>query len=257
MFPTLFVSHGSPMTAIMNHSVSEFLKEIPKKFEKPKYIIIVSAHWISNDLRILSNKSPEMIYDFYGFAQELYNVKYPIINDANRVEEVVNVLEKSALHVEQDFEREGYDHGVWVPLSLMYKDADIPVVQLSLPLNQSAEELVKIGEALSVLREDALIIGSGSMTHNLRDSVLDVDAPVKGYAKEFRNMVVKAIEKGDEDFLKDFVKSIPTLKQNHPTLEHFLPLFIALGASNSKIGEAFNDVYMYGNQAMDTIIFKD
>jgi 4,5-DOPA dioxygenase extradiol len=254
MFPTLFVSHGSPMIATMKHGVRNFLKELPKKFEKPKYIIIVSAHWVSNDLRILSTKNPKIIYDFYGFSKELYDIKYAIKNDANRVEEVVNVLEKSGLHVGQDFEREGYDHGVWVPLSLMYGDADIPIVQLSLPVNKSSEELVKIGEALSELREDALIIGSGNITHNLGDSVMrEVDAPIKEYARVFRNQVVKKVQIGDVNLLNN----TSYLKENHPSLEHFLPIFIAMGASKSRVGKAMLDAYMYGNQSMDMIIYKD
>lgn len=256
MLPTLFVSHGSPDLANMKHIVSDFLKDLPKKFEKPKYIIIVSAHWVSNDLRILSNRDPKILYDFYGFSRDLYDIKYPIKNDTNRVDDVVKVLVKNNLHIKRDNKREGYDHGVWIPLSLMYKNADIPVVQISLPL-KSLDYLVQLGEALKELRKDALIITSGNMTHNLRDLVWDINAPVKEYAKEFRDVVVNAIEKGDEVFLKDFIKSIPSLKDNHPTLEHFLPLFIALGASNSKVGKALNNVYMYGNQAMDTIIFKD
>jgi len=254
MLPTLFISHGSPQLAIMEHEVSDFLKQLPKMFEKPKYIIIVSAHWVSHGLKILVHKEPSIIYDFCGFPKELYDKKYPLKNDINRVKEVINHLKKYGLHVEKSMTREGYDHGVWAPLSLMYENADIPVIQLSLPMDKNTNELLKIGEALSSLREEALIIGSGNMTHNLYDSAMHVvAAPVKEYARVFRDEIVRKIEKGDVDLLSETLY----VKENHPTLEHFLPIFIAMGASKSKIGKAIFDVYMYANQSMEMIVFKD
>lgn len=254
MLPTLFISHGSPQLAVMNHEVSNFLEELTVRFEKPKYIIIISAHWGTHGLKILANKKPNIIYDFYGFPKELYEKKYLIKNDINRVKKVINSLEKNGLHVEQDNVRKGYDHGVWVPLSLMYKEANIPVIQLSLPMNKNTNELLKIGEALKSLRDEALIVGSGNMTHNLYDSSMnEVNATVKEYARVFRNEVVSKIEKGNVNLLDN----TSYVKENHPSLEHFLPIFIAMGASNNKIGQALLDVYMYGNQSMEIIIFKD
>ena len=124
-----------------------------------------------------------------------------------------------------------------------------------MPINfKSTDDLLKIGEALSSLREEALIIGSGNMTHNLRDSRMgEADSSVKEYARIFRNEVVKKLENGDVDLLSN----TPYVKENHPTLEHFLPIFIAMGASKSKVGKAMLDVYMYGNQSIEMIIFKD
>lgn len=254
MLPTLFISHGSPQLVIMKHEVSNFFKQLPKMFEKPKYIIIVSAHWASYGLKILAREEPSIIYDFYGFPKELYDKKYPLKNDTNRVEEVIVCLEKHGLHIEKSMTREGYDHGVWAPLSLMYENAGIPVIQLSLPMDKNTDELLKIGEALGSLREEALIIGSGNMTHNLYDSAMgDVAAPIKEYAKVFRDEIVKKIEKGDVDLLQKTLY----VKENHPTLEHFLPIFIAMGALKNRVGKAILDVYMYANQSMEMIVFED
>lgn len=257
MLPTLFISHGSPELATMKHEVSNFLQELANKFEKPKYIIMVSAHWTSDKLEILTNENPSIVYDFYGFPEPLYQIKYQIKNDIKCVNKVFDTINSIGLHVEKNGSRVGYDHGVWVPLSLMYKEADIPVVQLSLPMSLSAKELVEVGEALQPLKDEALIIGSGNMTHNLSDMNRDINAPSKNYAKEFRDWVVNHIENKNEKGLIDELKEAPYYRKNHPTTEHFLPLFIVYGASKGKSGTAINDVYMYSNQSMEMIIFKD
>jgi 4,5-DOPA dioxygenase extradiol len=256
MFPTLFISHGSPMLGIENHLVSKFFKNLSSRFEKPKYIIVISAHWYEEDLRILTNPNPGLIYDFYGFPQKLYELKYPIHNDLTFANTVAKSLQNLGLHVSYDSTRSGYDHGVWVPLSLMYPKAKIPVIQLSLPIYANVQELLQIGQALQSLREEALIIASGNMTHNIRESVWDKDAPVKKYAKEFHDWVVQKVEKADIKAFENFFERAPKIRENHPSLDHLLPFFIALGASKDKLGESLLDVYMYANQSMDTILFK-
>lgn len=257
MLPSLYVSHGSPALMIMDNKTTDFLKALPKTFKKPKYILVVSAHWVTKELRILTNEEPFEIYDFYNFPQELYEKQYPASNATKKVKEVVKLLSKSNIAVFENETRSGYDHGVWSPLSLMYPKADIPIIQLSLPMSYSPEELVKIGEALQALREDTLIIGSGAMTHNLRDSTWEeYDKNIASYAKEFRNWVVKNLENGNTNSLTDYINQAPKAFKNHPTQEHFLPLFVSLGASKDKIGKSLHNVYMYGNQSMDTIIFE-
>ena len=257
MLPTLFISHGSPYLCLTKHEASDFLKEISKSFKKPKYIIIVSAHWLTKDLRILANKSPTKINDFYGFPKELYDLEYKASNDLKRVDEIVNLFTQKDIEIKKDDKREGYDHGVWAPLSLMYKDASIPVIQISLPLYYETKELLRIGEVLQELREEALIIGSGTLTHNLRASQRDINATIHTSTKIFRDWIVEKVENSDIKSMQEFKTLAPNLENNHPTLDHFLPLIICLGASKSKKGEALNSIYMYGNQAMDTIIFKD
>jgi len=257
MLPTLFISHGSPMLCLTKHKASDFLKELPKYFDKPKYIIIFSAHWLTSDLKILAEEKPSKINDFYGFPKELYDLEYQASNDLEKVDQIVNLFTKNAIEIKKDYTRKGYDHGVWAPLSLMYKNADIPVIQISLPLYYETSQLLKIGAILQDLREEALIIGSGTMTHNLRDSKRDINEKVDTYAEIFRDWIVEKIENSDIKSIEEFKTCAPYLEENHPSLDHFLPLIIALGASRTKKGESFNSVYMHGNQAMDTIIFKD
>lgn len=256
MLPSLFISHGTPALCIMQCDSRSFLEELPSFFKKPKYVIVISAHWITRDLRILSKDNPSIIYDFYGFPQELYDKKYPIKNNLTKVDAIINAFNESEIEISKDDKLEGYDHGVWAPLSLMYPNADIPVIQISLPYYASEKELINIGEVLQKFRDEALIIGSGTLTHNLRDSVRDINAPIKSYAKEFRDWIVDKVEKADIDALSKVLIDAPNLKNNHPTLDHFLPFLIALGASKDKKGKALNNVVMFGNQAMDTILFE-
>jgi len=257
MFPSIYISHGSPALCLSKYKSATFLKELPNLFEKPKYIIIVSAHWITKELRVLGNPNPNIIYDFYGFPEELYNKKYPIKNDLNKVDEIISKFANKNIPILNDNKYKGYDHGVWTPLSLMYPNADIPIIQISLPIYSSAKELIKIGEVLQEFRTEALIIGSGTLTHNLRDSKRDINAPIDSYAKEFRDWIVSKVEEGDVNSLENFLQIAPKLNDNHPTLEHLLPFFIVLGSSKNKKGKALNNLFMYGNQAMDSIIFKD
>ena len=193
MFPSIFISHGSPYLCLTQYESATFLKELPKLFDKPKYIIIISAHWVTKELRILSNPNPKIIYDFYGFPEDLYGKKYPIQNDLEKVEKVVEKFNSKNIPIIKDDKQEGYDHGVWAPLSLMYPDASIPVVKISLPIYSSAKDLINIGEVLQEFRTEALIIGSGTLTHNLRDSKRDINAPIDFYAKEFRDWIVSKI----------------------------------------------------------------
>jgi len=257
MLPSLFVSHGSPRIAIMNNSSTEFLKNLSSLYTEPEYILVISAHWTTNELRILSNPNPELIYDFYGFEEALYEKKYGARNDLAQVNKIIKILNEKNINIIEDKTRDGYDHGVWTALSLMYPKADIPVIQMSLPINYSSEDLLKIGEVLQVLRDDTLIIGSGAMTHNIRGAVRDENAPTVPYAQEFRDWIVNKLENSQTKDLLDFKTQAPSLVENHPTLEHFLPLFVSLGASKNKKGKSLHNVYMHGNQSMDTIIFED
>ncbi|MDX1808552.1 MAG: class III extradiol ring-cleavage dioxygenase [Sulfurospirillaceae bacterium] len=257
MFPSLFISHGSPELAIKQHKVADFLRNLPTMIgSRPKYIIIVSAHWVTNGLKILSNDKPGIIYDFYGFPESLYKLKYPAKNDLQMVEKIKKTLVSKHISISEENKREGYDHGVWSPLSLMYHDADIPIIQLSLPADYNIDQLMQLGIALQEFRDDSLIITSGNLTHDLRGSIWDEDAPIASYAKYFRENVVELLEKGDISSLIEFISTDQSTKANHPTLEHLLPIFISIGASIEKIGKAYNNIYMYANQAMDTIIFN-
>ncbi|PLY10892.1 MAG: dioxygenase [Arcobacter sp.] len=257
MLPSIYISHGSPGLALMKNNTTKFLEELSTKFQTPKYILVISAHWVTNSLKILYEDNPHTIYDFYNFPKELYALTYEAPSSKEKNDEIVNLLTSNGIDIQKDYSRGGYDHGVWSPLKFLYPKADIPIIQISLPLTYDAKELMHLGEVLYKLREDTLIIGSGSMTHNLGDIVWDENkSDVKPYAKEFRDWVVDKLEKADIDSLSNY-KQAPYLAHNHPTLEHFLPLFVSLGASKSKVGKSLHDVYMYGNLSMDTILFEE
>lgn len=258
MLPSIYISHGSPMLMLMNNSTTKFLENLSSTFIEPKYILVISAHWVTNNLKILYEESPNLIYDFYGFPKELYELTYKASSSKKRNDEIIKLFEENGIEIEKETIRGGFDHGVWSPLKFMYPNANIPILQISLPYTYTQNDLFKIGEILSLLREDTLIIGSGALTHNLRDIIWDEDTPqIKEYAKVFHDWITQNLENGEyENLLKEFNKA-PYLSQNHPTLEHIMPLFVVLGSSKSKIGKSLNNIYMYGNQSMDTYIFEE
>ncbi|RXJ68033.1 dioxygenase [Halarcobacter ebronensis] len=258
MLPALFISHGSPQLMTMNNSTTNFLKKVSSTYKRPKYILVISAHWVTNNIKILYTKSPSLIYDFYNFPKELYELTYNANSSIEKSDEIISLLEKGGFSVEKDTKRGGFDHGVWSPLRFLYPNAEIPVIQLSLPYNLNQYELYKVGEILKELREDTLLIASGSITHNLRDlSWGDENSQVKSYAKKFHDWLIKKLENAEYKLLLDEFATAPYLKLNHPTLDHILPLFIVLGSSSNKKGESLHNEYMYGNLSMDTIIFKE
>lgn len=256
MLPSIFISHGSPALLLSDNTTTDFLKELSSKFERPKYILVVSAHWVSDGLKILYEDKPNTIHDFYNFPQELYNMTYKASSSKEKSDEIVKLLEKNNIRIEKDDFRGGYDHGVWSPLKLIYPKADIPVIQISLPINYTSKELFDLGEILSSLKNDTLIIGSGSLTHNLMDLDWNENNPEpKDYVKTFRNWIVERIENKEIDELINYRQKAPFLSKNHPTLEHFLPLFVTLGSAKNRSGKSLNNIYTHGNLSMDTIIF--
>lgn len=258
MLPSIFVSHGSPALTLMNNKTTKFLKSLATLFDTPKYILVISAHWTTNTLEILYKTEASVIYDFYNFPKELYEQEYPAKSDKSKENEIIELLKKNNILITKNKERVGYDHGVWSPLSLIYPKANIPIIQLSLPMNYSIEELIKLGETLIPLRKDTLILTSGAMTHNLGEaSWNENDTSINNYAKEFHDWIIDKTKNGDMKELIDFRDKAPYVMKNHPTLEHFLPFFISLGASENRKGESLHNYYIYGNQSMDTILFKE
>jgi 4,5-DOPA dioxygenase extradiol len=188
MLPMLFISHGSPDLLLSDHEVAHFLRNLSKRLPRPKQIIVISSHWVSERLEILSHETPRLIYDFSGFEPKLYQHRYPISNDLALVDRIKQAFQKRGMCIEMNRDR-GYDHGVWSPLAMLYPDASIPVVQLSLPHPSSVEELMKIGEVLRPFREEGMIIASGNVTHNLSD-LAPLETPVNYYAKDFRDWLI-------------------------------------------------------------------
>lgn len=226
--PGLFISHGSPMLAIAPGQVGPALARISHNLPTPKAIVVMSAHWEDTALEVSVATRPKTWHDFSGFPQELYEIHYDAPSDVELAEEMIQTLHQQCFEVTANATRPR-DHGVWMPLLHMYPDADIPVIQISLPMNFSAHELYKVGQTLAHLRErQILLIGSGSITHNLRELVWNDEAEVPVWASEFRNKVVGALQVKDYEAVLDW-KALPYVERNHPTIEHFAPLFFAMG----------------------------
>jgi len=254
MLPSIYISHGSPMIMVRDNTSTNFLKNLPSIFEEPKFILVISAHWVTKNLNILYKESPSLIYDFYGFPKELYELKYDASSSKEKSDEIISLFESNGMKIEKDTSRNGFDHGVWSILRFMYPKAEIPVLQISIPQEFSSEDFLKMGEILHLLRDNTLIIGSGALTHNLKDVNWDEETKdIKEYAIKFHDFIVENLKNGNH---KKLFERAPFLQQNHPTLEHLIPLLVNIGSSKDKIGINLNDVYLYGNQSMDTIIFK-
>lgn len=248
-FPPIFVSHGAPSIIIEDSPARDFLRHMGKDIGRPKAIVCVSAHWTTPEPSVSMHPQPAMIYDFGGFPDELYSLTYPAPGDPFLANHVLDLLHGQDIPAGNDLSR-GFDHGTWTPLMLMYPDADIPVVQLSVQPHLGPEHHFAVGEALQPLRDEGvLILASGSTTHNLRDFFgRALDAEPLPYAREFTEWMKDMITSGRTYDLLDYTHRGPYAQKNHPSQEHILPLFVSMGAG--KIGRVLHDSYTYGAISM-------
>jgi 4,5-DOPA dioxygenase extradiol len=227
--PALYLSHGAPPLVDDRRWVSE-LTAVAAGLPRPTAVLVVSAHWESAPLMLGATETVPLVYDFGGFEHRFYQVRYPAPGApdlADRIERLMPADE----HVTRQPGR-GLDHGAYVPLTVMYPDADIPVLQMSLPTLEPTR-LLELGHRLAPLRDEGvLIIGSGFTTHGLpflRDYRPDADAP--GWSREFDAWAEETLRRGDVDELADFRHRAPGMPYAHPTAEHFAPMFVTLGTS--------------------------
>jgi 4,5-DOPA dioxygenase extradiol len=255
MLPSVFLSHGSPMHALQPGAAGEAWKALARRLPRPKAIVIASAHWETNLPMLTGAEKPETIHDFYNFPEPLYRLRYPAPGAPDVARRAQALLKDAGFTAGIDGCR-GLDHGAWSPLLYMYPQADIPVVQISVQPALGPAHHVKLGRALNPLtREDVLIIGSGHMTHNLRDWSRGAGAPAP-YAREFQAWVFEKLNDRDTESLVDYRSRSPHGAQAHPTDEHFLPLFFALGAAAEKAKpERVYDAIDSGVLAMDAYLF--
>ncbi|OCL84149.1 DODA-type extradiol aromatic ring-opening family dioxygenase [Arcobacter porcinus] len=254
MNPTLFISHGAPNIVLSDSQTKKNARELASSLDIPKYIIIVSAHWSSRDLKVINPNSNELMYDFYGFEEELYNFKYKISSNKELTNNLIEKLKKQNIDISIDENRISYDHGVWSTLYLLYEELNIPIIQLSIPISYSILELINLGEKLKEFKNEALLIFSGGLTHNLRD--MSFNSQIKDYAKIFNDEIKNIISLGDEEKLVNIDKN-RYFYQNHPTIEHFIPLLIAFGSAINKKGKSFNSEILYSNISMESFIFDE
>ena len=246
--PTIFVSHGAPSLMLDRDPTFHFLKELGRFIPLPKAIICVSAHWETHNPSVTGNPCPETIHDFYGFPQALYNIEYHAPGDSGLAQSVRKMLNEAGFKCDIDDSR-GLDHGSWIPLKLMYPSAEIPTVQLSVQTPEDTEHHLTIGRTLQPLRQQGvLILGSGGATHNLREmGRFPKDAHPRPYAYEFDAWLCESIQNADEKNLLNYKNVAPDAARNHPTAEHFLPLFVPLGAAaKGTKGEQLHRGFTYG-----------
>lgn len=259
MLPTLFVSHGSPMLALQDSPARRFLQSLGQSLPRPRAIAMVSAHWETRGGPAVSlATAPETIHDFGGFPRALFDIQYPAPGAADVADRVATLLSEAGIPVGRSATR-GLDHGAWVPLSLMYPDADVPVLQISIVHDASPAVHAQLGQALQKLREEGvLVIGSGSLTHNLYEfRGQAVDAPAPGWVTEFEMWMRDKLEQNDLDDLLDYRRLAPSAERNHPTEEHLLPLFVAIGAAGKDAKAALlHSSFEHGVLAMDAYAFN-
>jgi 4,5-DOPA dioxygenase extradiol len=234
MLPTLFVAHGAPTLAIENNAYTDFLSQyamdLPDRYARPEAIVIFTAHWESRVQQISSVDPYEMIYDFGGFPDELYQITYPAAGSPELAEEIAQLLAQEGIPYEKHTSR-GLDHGSWVPLRLLAPKADIPVVQLSVNPLLVAEEQYRIGRALSSLRhKNVLVIGSGGTVHNLWRVDFRQAVP-EPWAVAFDQWIAEKLELWDTESLFAYMEQAPYAREAVPRNEHFIPLLYAMGAA--------------------------
>lgn len=253
----MFVSHGSPTLALEPGETGVALRRLGMQLPRPSAMLVISAHWITPVPTVSRAAQPETIHDFSGFPAELYQLRYPAPGAPETAQAAALALQKAGIASQLD-ERYGLDHGAWVPLRLMYPAADIAVAQLSLQPDRDPAWHFRLGRALRPLREQGvLIIGSGSITHNLR-AVFNhpQGALAPAWVTEFCDWIAAHIDAGDIDALTDYRARAPHAVQNHPTDEHLLPLFVALGAADEvSSARHLNHVMTFGLLAMDAWLF--
>ena len=257
--PVLFVSHGSPTFAIESGSAGAALAAFGRSLtERPRGIVMISPHWIAREARVMTQAAPPTWHDFGGFPEALYRLQYPAPGSPALAARVGDLLRGAGVATAPD-ETRPFDHGAWVPMMHMFPQADVPMVQLALPAPWTPEGLYAIGKALAPLRDEGiLIIASGSMTHNLRAFFGGVrpalHAPTERYTSEFARWVEDHLQQGDTAALLDYRRRAPHAALAHPTDEHFVTLFIAMGAADAAERPDYltREVH-FGHFAMDAL----
>ena len=234
--PALFVSHGAPLFAVDAGSTGPALTQWGEalRAQHPglRGVVIMSPHWMARSVQVMTGPQPATWHDFGGFPPALYELQYPAPGSPALAQQVLGLLQAAGVAAQGDAARP-FDHGAWVPLMHLFPQADLPVVQVALPLGAGPAEVYALGAALRSLRDDGvLVVGSGSMTHNLSEFFGGAREPAP-YVLEFSRWIEQQLERGDLAALLDYRARAPHARRAHPTEEHFLPLFFALGAAGA------------------------
>lgn len=251
MQPALFLPHGAPDLALSQIPAAQFLQGLFEDRPLPKGIVIISAHWESPGLQLTTAPQLETIHDFGGFGPALHALHYPAKTASWVIDATKQALNAGGIEAEDNWQR-GLDHGAWIPLMLALPKADIPVVQLSLPYGSTPEALFYLGQALSELaHQDILVIGSGATVHNLR-KIAPEGSKTPGWATGFDDWIENVLIAQDWAALFQFRNS-EFGRISHPTPEHFLPLLVVAGicdARSRSVMKTIHRSYSYGSIGM-------
>lgn len=248
--PVLFVGHGSPMNAVEDNVWIREWERLGRELPHPKVILAISAHWFTRGTRVNDAEQPRMVYDMYGFPDELYQVRYPSPG-APELAESVRKLVGAEVQTDNAW---GIDHGTWSVLCRMFPDADIPLTQLSVEQTMTSADRVRIGRALSPLREQGvLLVCSGNVVHNLRMVAWDREGGFP-WADDFDAYIRDAVLAGRQQKVMDYAKH-PSARLAVPTIDHYAPLLYALGAADKDTATVFNDARTLGGLSMTGFAF--
>lgn len=250
MSDVIFLSHGGGPLPLLDQEghkeMISYYQEYSKK-RNPKAIIVFSAHYEANEIKVVYNHSEELLFDYYGFPQETYRYQYNPIIDKILGEDIINRLKEAGIKASSEVR--GFDHGVFVPLLLMYKNADIPVIQISLKQGLNPKEHIEIGKALALL-EDVLFIGSGSSYHNLREYMVersDVDTRNNAFQDALKEIITSDISEDQREKKLLNWETLPYARSIHPRAEHLIPLFVCYGIKQKKGTVVFDD-FIFGKR---------
>jgi aromatic ring-opening dioxygenase catalytic subunit (LigB family) len=248
-YQIVYLSHGGgplPILGDPSHkAMIEFMKNLPQLLIKPELIVVISAHWEEDVPTIIGGSEPELFYDYYGFPQQAYELKYPARGSSESAKKVLNMLEENGIEGQIDLER-GFDHGMFIPLKLMYPNADIPCIQISLIKGLDAPSHIKMGKALrKILNGKTLIIGSGFSYHNIMAFFEQRENSTDTRNDEFQEWLIETItgkisQDEREDRLINWDKA-PNARYCHPREEHLLPLHVCAGLAGKKGDIVFDD----------------
>ncbi|MGB2818931.1 MAG: class III extradiol ring-cleavage dioxygenase [Burkholderiaceae bacterium] len=238
--PTVFISHGSPMHAVEAGRAGDAWSALGRRLERPKAVLVASAHWETELPMLGTSRQPETIHDFGGFPPALYRIRYAAPGAPEIAARAAELLKNAGVTASSNGCR-GLDHGAWVPLLKLFPQADVPVSQISIQPSLDAAHHLRVGEALAPLVDDGvLVLASGHMTHNLREWIAEArqrgsmsvhESEPETYVREFTGWVDDALERDDREALARWAERAPHASRAHPTPEHFLPLMIAVGAA--------------------------
>ncbi|MDR5904833.1 class III extradiol ring-cleavage dioxygenase [Franzmannia qiaohouensis] len=253
MVQSLFISHGSPSLVISDHPARAFLVALGPRLPRPRGALVISAHFETPGVTLGSAAAPATLHDFYGFPDSLYRMRYPAPGMPDTARQLADTLQGHGIAASLDPERP-LDHGIWSPLSLVWPEAEVPLLPVSVPMAMTAQQQLEVARRLGEFADThgLWLIGSGAATHNLGDRRPE-GSPPDAWALAFHDWASEVAERGDLAALADWQRQAPAALHAHPSPEHFLPLLMVVGAMQGEPLRALHQSFSFGNLSMLTL----